>query len=94
MDTGRSTSSRKGDQRIINLAKEVSNSRDRKLSALLLSLKSILDEFPLGSEDGARIRQEIWQYNLLKVLVLVLRQDFSIIAGEWSTAAQLATILR
>ncbi|KAK3787699.1 hypothetical protein RRG08_031928 [Elysia crispata] len=93
MDTGRSTLSKHGDQRIINLAKEVSNTRDRKLASLLLTLKPILDESPVGSDEGALIRKDLWQFNLLKVLVLVLRQDFSIIAGEWHTAAQLATIL-
>ncbi|XP_012941551.1 IQ calmodulin-binding motif-containing protein 1 [Aplysia californica] len=93
MDTGRSTASRKGDPRIVGIAKEVSESRDRKVPALLLQLKPILNEAAATSEEGIRMRQELWQYNLLKVAVLVLRQDYSVIPGEWGAAADLALLV-
>ena len=40
------------------------------------------------------MRQELWQYNLLKVMCIILRQDYSVIAGEWGTAADLAMLIR
>ena len=55
---------------------------------------AILDEAPATSEEGVRVRQELWKYNLLKVMMLVLRQDFSVIQGEWATAAELANLMR
>ncbi|VDI27792.1 IQ calmodulin-binding motif-containing protein 1, partial [Mytilus galloprovincialis] len=53
----------------------------------------ILSTAVAGSKDGMRIRKEIWEYNLLQALVLVLKQDFSIVDGEWQIAASLAAIL-
>ena len=54
----------------------------------------ILISAPAGSKDGSRIRKEIWEYNILQALVLVLKQDFTIVDGEWQIAAALAAILR
>merc|ERR1719239_401658 len=96
MDTARSdlsTARKKGDPRIVAIAKQVSESRDRKVASILLQLKPILDEAPATSEEGVRVRQELWKYNLLKVMMLVLRQDFSVIQGEWATAAELANLM-
>uniref|UniRef100_A0A0B6ZDD5 IQ calmodulin-binding motif-containing protein 1 n=2 Tax=Arion vulgaris TaxID=1028688 RepID=A0A0B6ZDD5_9EUPU len=93
MDTTLAISPRKGDQRVIQLAKEISESKDRKVPSLLMALRPILNDLPAGTDKGTQIRNEIWQYNLLKVLVLVMRQDFSVVAGEWETAAELAALL-
>ncbi|KAH9509779.1 IQ calmodulin-binding motif-containing protein 1 [Bulinus truncatus] len=81
------------DQRVLSLAKEISESRDRKVPGLLLALRPIIQESPPNTQKGVKIRQEIWQYNLLKVLILILKQDFAVIDGEWETAAELATLL-
>lgn len=81
------------DKRIINLAAEVVESRDRRVPSLLQRLKPILDTCPAGSSDGTRIRREIWEFQLLDVLILVLKQDYSILEGQWLTAARLTTIL-
>ncbi|XP_071155424.1 IQ calmodulin-binding motif-containing protein 1-like isoform X1 [Mytilus edulis] len=81
------------DKRVINLASEVAETRDRRIPILLLRLKEILSTAVAGSKDGMRIRKEIWEYNLLQALVLVLKQDFSIVDGEWQIAASLAAIL-
>ena len=56
--------------------------------------QAILEEVPTTSEEGVRMRQELWQYNLLKVMCIILRQDYSVIAGEWGTAADLAMLIR
>lgn len=54
---------------------------------------AILDSCPPGSSDGIRIRREIHEFQLLDVLILLLKQDYSVIEGQWLTAARLTTIL-
>ncbi|XP_045208275.2 IQ calmodulin-binding motif-containing protein 1-like [Mercenaria mercenaria] len=81
------------DKRIIHLAAEVVETRDRRVPVLLQRLKPILDTSPASSSDGTRIRREIWEFQLLDVLILVLKQDYSVIEGQWLTAARLTTIL-
>lgn len=55
---------------------------------------AILDTCPPGSSDGTRIRREIYEFQLLDVLSLVLKQDYSVIEGQWHTAARLTSVLR
>ena len=55
---------------------------------------AILDSTSPTSTDGKRIRKEIWEFSLIDVLILVLKHDYSIIEGQWMTAAKLTTILR
>ena len=55
---------------------------------------AILDSTSPTSTDGKRIRREIWEFSLIDVLILVLKHDYSIIEGQWMTAAKLTTILR
>lgn len=81
------------DHRVLNLAKEVSETRERRMPAVLLQLRDILDSAPIGTPDGTRIRREIWEYNMLQMLIIVIQQDFSILPGEWKTAASLATLV-
>ncbi|XP_052706454.1 IQ calmodulin-binding motif-containing protein 1-like [Crassostrea angulata] len=81
------------DKRIINLAAEIAETKDRGVPALLLNLREILASAPKGTKDGIRVRNECWEFNILQVLVLVLKQDFSIVDGDWQTAAALAAIL-
>ncbi|XP_060591516.1 IQ calmodulin-binding motif-containing protein 1-like [Ruditapes philippinarum] len=81
------------DKRIIHLAAEVVETRDRRVPVVLQRLKPILDTSPATSSDGVRIRREIWEFQLLDVLILVLKQDYSVIEGQWLTAARLTTIL-
>ncbi|KAK7495678.1 hypothetical protein BaRGS_00013125 [Batillaria attramentaria] len=81
------------DHRVLNLAKEVSETRERRMPTVLLKLRDILDSAPAGTPEGTRIRREIWEYNMLQMLIIIVRQDFSILPGEWRTAAKLATLL-
>lgn len=81
------------DKRIIHLAAEVVETKDRKVPALLQRLKPILDTCPAGTEEGTRIRREIWEFQLLDVIILLLKQDYSVIDGQWMTATRLAHIL-
>ncbi|CAL1544110.1 unnamed protein product [Lymnaea stagnalis] len=93
MDTSRSPLTPRGDKRVIFLAKQISESKDRKVPSILLALRPLLLESPASTQAGVKLRQEIWEYNLLRVLVLVLKQDYSIIDGQWETAAELAMVL-
>nr|KAG5705672.1 hypothetical protein BaRGS_026611 [Batillaria attramentaria] len=63
------------------------------MPTVLLKLRDILDSAPAGTPEGTRIRREIWEYNMLQMLIIIVRQDFSILPGEWRTAAKLATLL-
>ncbi|XP_059145858.1 IQ calmodulin-binding motif-containing protein 1-like [Physella acuta] len=76
---------------VLNLAKSITEKQDAKVPGLLLRLKSVLDEHV--TMKGLAVRREILEYNLLKVLILILRQDYSVIDGQWETAAELAVIL-
>ncbi|KAK3106409.1 hypothetical protein FSP39_019392 [Pinctada imbricata] len=86
-------SSPERDKRVINLAAEVAETRDRKVPNLLLNLREILAAAPGSTQDGKRVRRECWEYNLVQVLILVLKQDFSIVDGDWQTATALCAIL-
>ena len=55
---------------------------------------AILDSTAPTSTDGQKLRKEIWEYSLLDVLILVFKHDYSIIEGQWMTAARLTTIFR
>ncbi|KAK3591386.1 hypothetical protein CHS0354_005304 [Potamilus streckersoni] len=81
------------DRRVLILAAEIAETKDRRVPCLLLTLREILDSAQATSQDGRRIRKEIVEYNLLEVLILVLKQDFSVVDGEWTTAAKLTAIL-
>ncbi|XP_033729194.1 IQ calmodulin-binding motif-containing protein 1-like [Pecten maximus] len=81
------------DKRVLNLAGEIADTKDRRVPILLMNLKGILSSVPVGSKEAIKLRHEIWDYNLLHVLLLVLKQDFSIVDGDWQTAAALAAIL-
>ncbi|XP_041373463.1 IQ calmodulin-binding motif-containing protein 1-like [Gigantopelta aegis] len=89
-----STDKRKAvDKRVLNLASEVAETRDRRVPLLLLKLDAILASADAGSNEFAEICQDIWEYNLIQVLTLVLRQDYSIVEGQWTTGAKLVKIL-
>ena len=57
-------------------------------------ISAVLDSTSPTSSDGQRIRREIWEFSLLDVLILVFKHDYSIIEGQWMTAARLTTIFR
>lgn len=47
-----------------------------------------------GSFQQNQFKKEIWEYELIQVLVLVLKQNFEYIPGKWKAAAELATFAR
>ncbi|XP_076456279.1 IQ calmodulin-binding motif-containing protein 1-like [Babylonia areolata] len=81
------------DHRVLNLAKQLADTRERRMPAVLEKLKDILDTAPAGTPEGAQVRKEVWDYNILHMLIIIVRQDFSILPGEWRTAARLAMLI-
>lgn len=81
------------DPQVLALAAQVTESREQDIPLLLLKLKGILNRASLGCEESQKIKQDIYNYDLTKYCMLVLRQDHSRLRGGWATAAQLAEIL-
>ncbi|NXI42077.1 IQCB1 protein, partial [Galbula dea] len=81
------------DPRVLALAAQVTESREQDIPILLLKLKEILNNASLGCEESKKIKQDIYDYNLTRYCMLVLRQDHSRLHGDWATTAQLAEIL-
>ncbi|XP_033625036.1 IQ calmodulin-binding motif-containing protein 1-like [Asterias rubens] len=81
------------DRRVEDLANQVAETSDKNVPALLLAIQEILDSVVPGSHKAAKVKKDIWNYDLLQSVLLALRQDFSLIQGKWNTAASLAKIL-
>uniref|UniRef100_G1M928 IQ motif containing B1 n=1 Tax=Ailuropoda melanoleuca TaxID=9646 RepID=G1M928_AILME len=81
------------DPRILSLAAEVAKSPEQNVPVILLKLKEIINNTPLGSSELKKIKQDIYCYDLIQYCLLVLNQDCSRIQGGWTTISQLTQIL-
>ncbi|XP_005327709.2 IQ calmodulin-binding motif-containing protein 1 isoform X2 [Ictidomys tridecemlineatus] len=81
------------DPRILSLAAEVAKSPEQNVPVILLKLKEIINNTPLGSSELKKIKQDIYCYDLIQYCLLVLGQDCSRIQGGWTTISQLTQIL-
>ncbi|NXN93420.1 IQCB1 protein, partial [Rhinopomastus cyanomelas] len=81
------------DPQVVALAAQVTESREQDIPPLLLKLKGILQSGALRYEESNKIKQDIYEYDLPRYCMLVLRQDHSRVPGGWATAAQLAEIV-
>ncbi|XP_006162690.1 IQ calmodulin-binding motif-containing protein 1 [Tupaia chinensis] len=81
------------DPRILSLAAEVAKSPEQNVPVILLKLKEIINNVPLGSSELKKIKQDIYCYDLIQYCLLVLSQDCSRIQGGWTTISQLTQIL-
>ncbi|XP_004577912.2 IQ calmodulin-binding motif-containing protein 1 isoform X1 [Ochotona princeps] len=81
------------DPRILLLAAEVAKSPEQNVPVILLKLKEIINDTPLGSSELKKIKQDIYCYDLIQYCLLVLSQDCSRIQGGWTTISQLTQIL-
>uniref|UniRef100_A0A8C4U1X9 IQ motif containing B1 n=1 Tax=Falco tinnunculus TaxID=100819 RepID=A0A8C4U1X9_FALTI len=81
------------DPQVLALAAQLTESSEQDIPLLLLQLKGILNSASLGSEESKKIKQDIYDYDLTRYCLLVLRQDHSRLRGGWATATQLAEIL-
>ena len=64
-----------------------------QLRVVFFSSSEILDSFNLGSPQQIQAKLDLWSYDILEVIVVTLKQDFSKLLNGWTTAAKLATIL-
>ncbi|CAH6792313.1 Iqcb1 [Phodopus roborovskii] len=81
------------DPRILSLAAEVAKSPEQNVPVILLKLKEIINNTPLGSSELKKVKQDIYCYDLIQYCLLVLSQDCSRIQGGWTTISQLTQIL-
>uniref|UniRef100_A0A8C9PFK9 IQ motif containing B1 n=1 Tax=Spermophilus dauricus TaxID=99837 RepID=A0A8C9PFK9_SPEDA len=81
------------DPRILSLAAEVAKSPEQNVPVILLKLKEIINNTPLGSSELKKIKRDIYCYDLIQYCLLVLSQDCSRIQGGWTTISQLTQIL-
>ncbi|XP_055481232.1 IQ calmodulin-binding motif-containing protein 1 [Psammomys obesus] len=81
------------DPRILSLAAEVAKSPEQNVPVILLKLKEIINNTPLGSSELKKVKQDIYCYDLIQYCLLVLSQDCSRIQGGWATISQLTQIL-
>uniref|UniRef100_A0A2K5PN82 IQ calmodulin-binding motif-containing protein 1 n=1 Tax=Cebus imitator TaxID=2715852 RepID=A0A2K5PN82_CEBIM len=81
------------DPRILSIAAEVAKSPEQNVPVILLKLKEIINNTPLGSSELKKIKQDIYCYDLIQYCLLVLSQDCSRIQGGWTTISQLTQIL-
>ncbi|XP_027791784.1 IQ calmodulin-binding motif-containing protein 1 [Marmota flaviventris] len=81
------------DPRILSLAAEVAKSPEQNVPVILLKLKEIINNTPVGSSELKKIKQDIYCYDLIQYCLLVLGQDCSRIQGGWTTISQLTQIL-
>uniref|UniRef100_A0A673T360 IQ motif containing B1 n=1 Tax=Suricata suricatta TaxID=37032 RepID=A0A673T360_SURSU len=81
------------DPRILSLAAEVAKSPEQNVPVILLKLKEIINNTPLGSSELKKIKEDIYCYDLIRYCLLVLSQDCSRIQGGWTTISQLTQIL-
>ncbi|XP_069080376.1 IQ calmodulin-binding motif-containing protein 1 isoform X2 [Pleurodeles waltl] len=81
------------DRRILSLAAEVAESSNDNVPVLLLKLKEILKSVPPVSKESKKLKEDIYRYDLIQYCSMVLKQDYSRVAGGWSSAANLSNIL-
>ncbi|XP_008046411.1 IQ calmodulin-binding motif-containing protein 1 [Carlito syrichta] len=81
------------DPRILSLAGEVAKSPEHNVPVILLKLKEIIDNIPLGSPELMKIKRDIYGHELIHYCLLVLGQDGSQIQGGWTTVCQIAQLL-
>lgn len=61
---------------------------------LVITISDVFNEAQPGSKILKQVKEDIWNYEIIKVLILVLKQNFDNIEGQWRTAAELATFAR
>lgn len=47
-----------------------------------------------GSNESKKIKQDLYYCDLIQYCLVVLKQDYTKVPGGWTTAAQIAEILR
>ncbi|XP_067948750.1 IQ calmodulin-binding motif-containing protein 1-like [Watersipora subatra] len=79
------------DRALLRLVAEIAEATDRVVPTLLLQVRDLFNQIPAGTKEQAHFKKEVWNYELIQVLVLVLKQNFEYSDGKWKSAAELAT---
>jgi len=76
---------------VARIAEKVVSSEDSQAPLILLELKHVYRQCPRNSLRLLKIN--VWHYGLVHILIELLGQNFSLVKGQWLTAAQLGSIL-
>ncbi|PAA91433.1 hypothetical protein BOX15_Mlig028510g2 [Macrostomum lignano] len=78
---------------IEKLAMDIGNTKDeRRIPKLLLRMENILNNATAGTAAAAAVKQDIWSFDLLPLLLMAMRRDFSNVVGTWETGVKLAEL--
>uniref|UniRef100_A0A8C5WH31 IQ calmodulin-binding motif-containing protein 1 n=1 Tax=Leptobrachium leishanense TaxID=445787 RepID=A0A8C5WH31_9ANUR len=81
------------DSRLLSLVSEITESRAEDVPVLLLRLRDLVKDVAPGSPELRKLKEDLYDYDLIQYCVLVLKQDYSRVRGSWSTAADVADTL-
>lgn len=76
----------------MSIAAEITECSDRQIPDLLMRLRDIILSAPSGTPEAGRLKQEVYDYEVLPFLLLCLRQDFSRVKGSWDTGVKLCEL--
>lgn len=81
--------------KIVSIAEAVNTSTDSftTTAVTLLQLKDLFDTKLLSLEEQREISILIWKCDLVHIVIEILRQDFTLVHGQWYTAVVLARLL-
>ena len=80
-------------QGVSAISQDAESCSESELPLVLLRLKPLLESESLDSKSVRKLKEHIWYKDLIHIIIEVLRQDFSHVIGQWSTAVKLAQIL-
>ena len=78
---------------VVAIAQQLSHANAEQSPLILLALNNLLEGDECSAKEKQSARRQIWRCDLLHIIVEVLRQDFTLVTGQWDTAAKLATLL-
>lgn len=78
---------------VVTIAQQLSHASAEQSPVILLALSSVLEREEWSAKEKQSARRQIWRCDLLHIIVEVLRQEFTLVPGQWGTAAKLATLL-
>ena len=78
---------------VVAIAEQLSHVSAEQSPLILLALNNVLEGDEWSAKEKQSARRQIWNSDLLHIIVEVLRQDFTLVSGQWNTAAKLATLL-
>lgn len=78
---------------VVAIAQQLSHASVEQNPIILLALNNVVQGDKWSAKEKELARRQIWKCDLLHIIVEVLRQDFTLVPGQWDTAAKLANLL-